>query len=65
MAGAGTPIGTIIQALRYVGEDNIDKRTVDKLKRTLSATDKRALKKDIDTVPDWLRPVVAEIASLN
>jgi Family of unknown function (DUF6088) len=65
MAGAGTPIGTIIQALRYVGVDNIDKRTVDKLKRTLSANDKRALKKDIDTVPDWLRPVVAEIASLN
>ena len=41
MAGAGTPIGTIIQALKYLGSDNIDVRTIDKLKRTLSANDKR------------------------
>jgi hypothetical protein len=65
MVGAGTPIGTIIQALRYVGSDNIDRRTIDKLKRSLSTHDKRALKKDIDSVPDWMRPIVAEIASLN
>ena len=65
MAGAGTPIGTIIQALKYLGSDNIDVRTIDKQKRTLSANDKRALKKDIDNVPDWLRPHIAEIATLN
>jgi len=65
MAGAGTPIGTIIQALKYLGSDNIDVRTIDKLKQTLSANDKRALKKDIDNVPDWLRPHIAEIAALN
>jgi hypothetical protein len=65
MAGAGTPIGTIIQALKYLGSDNIDVRTIDKLKQTLSANDKRDLKKDIDSVPDWLRPYIAEIATLN
>lgn len=65
MAGAGTPIGTIIQALRYLGSDNIDRITIDKLNRVLSANDKRALKKDIDSVPDWLRPIVLEIASQN
>ena len=65
MAGAGTPIGTIIQALKYLGSDNIDERTIEKLKRTLSASDKRALKKDIDSVPDWLRSSIAQIASLN
>src|SRR5215213_5083279 len=65
MAGAGTPIGTIIQALKYLGSDNIDVRTIDKLKRTLSANDKRDLKKDIDSVPDWLRPYIAEIATPN
>ncbi|HUE82978.1 MAG TPA: DUF6088 family protein [Pyrinomonadaceae bacterium] len=65
MVGAGTPIGTIIQGLKYLGTDNIDARTIDKLKRALSANDKRALQKDIDAVPDWLRPVVAEIAALS
>jgi Family of unknown function (DUF6088) len=65
MAGAGTPIGTIIQALKHIGSDNIDVRTIDKLKRTLSTNDKRALKKEIDSVPDRLRPFIAEIASVN
>ncbi len=65
MVGAGTPIGMIIQALKHLGSDNIDVRTIDKLRRKLSANDKRALKKDIDSVPDWLRPFIADIASRN
>src|SRR5713226_4235481 len=65
MVGAGSSIGTIIQALKYLGSDNIDVRTIDKLRRKLSANDKRALKKDIDSVPDWLRPFIADIASRN
>lgn len=65
MAGAGTPIGTIIQALKHIGSDNIDVGTIDKLKRALSTHDKRALRKAIDSVPDRLRPFITEIASFN
>ncbi len=65
MVGAGSSVGTIIQALRYLGSDNIDEDTIAKLKRALSPSDKRTLKKDIDSLPDWLRPVVAKISSLN
>jgi hypothetical protein len=65
MVTAGKSSGTVIQALRYLGPDNVDGRTIDKLKHVLSSSDKRTLKKDIDSVPDWLRPILAEIASLN
>jgi hypothetical protein len=65
MVGAGSPVGTIIQALKYLGSDNIDEETIDRLKRALSTNDKRSLKKDIDSVPDWLRPVITELSSLN
>lgn len=63
MATAGKPVGTIIQALRYIGRDNINADTIKRLKKSLSANDKAALKKDIDNAPDWLRPIITEIVS--
>ena len=63
MATAGTPSGTILQALRHIGHHNIDAKAIDKLKRVLSAKDKSALKKDVNNAPDWLRPIIEMIAT--
>ena len=61
MATAGKASGTVIQALQYLGKKNVDSNVIDRIKDALSASDKKELKKDLDTVPDWLRPIITEI----
>ena len=61
MATAGKASGTVIQALQYIGKDNVNSDMVNKIKETLSDDDKKQLKKDIDTAPDWMRPIITEI----
>ena len=65
MAGAGKISGLVIQALRFLGKDNIGKDTIHKVRSVLSDDDRDILRKDISTAPDWLRPVLAEIASVS
>jgi len=62
LAGVGTPVGLIFQALRYVGKDGIDTDTLKKLSRHLTADDLKALLKDSHKAPDWMRPVAKDIA---
>lgn len=61
MATAGKPSGLVIQALQYVGQDNIDTNIITKIKKSLSDDDKRTLKKDAGAAPDWMRPVIDQI----
>ena len=63
MATAGRASGLVIQALQYLGQDNINSETIAKIKKSLSAGDKSILKKDIDAAPDWMRPFINQIVS--
>jgi GTPase involved in cell partitioning and DNA repair len=63
MATAGKPSGIVIQALRHIGRKHVDVHVIDKIRDLLSDDDKGSLKKDLDKAPDWLRPIVDEIAS--
>jgi 2C-methyl-D-erythritol 2,4-cyclodiphosphate synthase len=63
MATVGKASGIVFQALDYIGKDNINDEIIDKIKNKLSDNDKKILKKDIDTVPDWMRPIINQIIS--
>jgi hypothetical protein len=61
MATAGKASGTVIQALQYIGKDDVNSDVINKIKETLSDEDKRELKKNMNAAPDWMRPVITEI----
>ena len=62
LAGAGTPWGTALQALAYLGKGGVDTRAIQRLRHALSPSDRRALGRHADAAPDWMRPVIAQLA---
>lgn len=62
LAGAGRIEGAVIQALRHLGPEQIDADTVARLRRTLTAREKAALRREILSAPGWLVPTLREIA---
>ena len=54
MAASGRISGLVIQALRYLGQVNVDDAMIDKLKKRLSQKDKDQLLKDITCAPGWI-----------
>lgn len=62
MAGAGRTEGTVIQALRHLGPEQIDAETVERLRQTLTAREKTALRREAVSAPGWLVPTLQEIA---
>ena len=62
MATAGRMSGTVIQALRWLGKQNVDDRTVKTLRRRLSAVDKQQLVEDIRYAPAWVADVIRSVA---
>ena len=62
MAGAGKISGFVIQALRYMGKDHVGDDIVQRLQSILSDDDRKILRQDISIAPDWLRPVITQIA---
>ncbi len=67
MATAGRKSGTIIQALRYLGQDHIDDDVVMKLRRHITDEDRALLRTDLVHAPVWiadlLRPMVADTSA--
>jgi hypothetical protein len=63
MSTAGKGIGTVIEALHYIGKDKLNRNVIDKIKNTLSEYDKKELKSHIETIPDWMRTAVSEIVN--
>ena len=61
MATAGRKSGTVIQALRHVGQRHVDDKMVSILDRQLSPVDRDQLRKDLRYAPAWvadlLRPL--------
>lgn len=62
MATAGRTSGTVIQALRWLGQHNVDERIVATLRRNLSDADKQQLLKDLRHAPAWVAGVMRDVA---
>jgi hypothetical protein len=63
MATAGRICGTVIQALRWLGQDHVDDRVVATLRRRLPDADKRQLQQDLRYAPAWVADVMRRIAA--
>lgn len=61
MSTAGKGSGIVIQALQYIGKENVTSDVINRIKNTLGDFDKKELKKDIGTAPDWMKPIIMEI----
>ncbi len=62
MAAAGRKSGTLIEALRYLGEKQVDDQVLSIVRRQLADEDRPILRKDILHAPAWiadlLRPMI-------
>jgi hypothetical protein len=54
MASAGRVSGMVIQAMRHIGQRNVDKQTIALLRKRLSEVDKKQLLNDIRYAPAWI-----------
>ena len=61
MATAGRKSGTIIQALRYLGQDQVDDRVMATLRRQVDDKDRVALRKDILHAPAWIADILRSL----
>jgi len=62
MATANKISGLVIQALRYLGKDNITQVEIAKLKMRLSPSDRNQLVADIRYAPEWIAEIFRELA---
>ncbi|MBU3742739.1 MAG: hypothetical protein FGM24_10730 [Candidatus Kapabacteria bacterium] len=54
MATAGRKSGTFIQALRYLGQDQVDAQVLAILRRQIADEDRSAIRKDLRHAPAWI-----------
>ncbi len=63
MVGAGDVSGTVVQALDYLGPDNVDAGIIARLHALLSPDDKQVLRQNVNRVPLRVRPMVANLVA--
>jgi hypothetical protein len=63
MATAGRKSGDIIQALRHIGQRNINDTTRAILRRQLTPKDRAQLLKDLPHAPDWVADILRQLAA--
>jgi Family of unknown function (DUF6088) len=63
MSTAGKGSGTIIQALQYIGKENVTPDVIKKIRTIIADFDKKEMKKDLHTAPDWMKPMIMEIVA--
>ncbi len=63
MATAGRITGTVIQALRWLGQRHVDDHTIAALQRQLSASDKQQLLLDLRYAPAWIAAIMRKVAT--
>ncbi len=61
MVTAGKISGLVIQALRFIGQENIDDKVIGILKRKLADKDKQILMADLRFAPAWIEKVVRRL----
>lgn len=62
MATAGKISGLVIQALRQVGREHVDKQVITQLKQNLDESAKAQLMKDIRYAPAWIADIIRSLA---
>jgi len=62
MVTAGKTSGLLIQALRHLGQRNVDDRIITQLDRRLDANAKAQLMKDIRHAPAWIADIFRKLA---
>jgi hypothetical protein len=63
LLGSGTEAGTVIQAIRYLGADGIQPAQIDRLRRNLKPRTKRQLRNLVTKLPQWMQPIIVEVAA--
>ena len=61
MATAGRVSGLLIQALRAIGRSHVDAKTVDLLRKRLSADDRKVIARDIRYAPAWIAEIMRQL----
>jgi hypothetical protein len=62
LVGAGKRWGGVIPALAYLGKDQVDADAIRRVRNALAPGDRRALARHAGYAPDWMRPLIAQIA---
>jgi hypothetical protein len=62
MATAGRMSGTAIQALRWIGRQQVDARVVRQLRRALKPEDRAMLSRDAHLAPAWIAAIFRSLA---
>jgi len=63
MATAGRKSGTMIQALRHIGQRNVNDKTLAILKHQLTRQDKAQALKDLRYAPGWIADILRRLAA--
>jgi len=58
MATAGRKSGTLIQALRYLGKDQVDDRVIATLRRKINDKDHAGIRRDLIYAPAWIADIL-------
>lgn len=61
MATAGRISGTLIQALRHLGQDQIDDQVIAILRRRITDSDHSVIRKDLVHAPAWIAVILRRI----
>lgn len=62
LATAGRVSGTVIQALRFLGQKNVDEEVIRRLRTRLQEKEKAQLLQDIPLAPAWMSAVFRQVA---
>jgi hypothetical protein len=62
MAAANRLSGLVIQALKSLGPKHITAQSLTHLRKILPAAERTRLLADLDLAPDWMRPMLRELA---
>lgn len=62
LATAGRASGTVIQALRFLGQKNVDEDVIRRLRTRLKEKEKAQLLQDIPFAPAWMSSVFRQVA---
>jgi hypothetical protein len=65
MATAGRISGLVIQALRHLGQSQVNEEIIDTLKQRLTDADKLQLQQDLSYAPAWMSPILRRLAPIS